>query len=84
MSVLEGWKNIIMMLHTKFVGIIFQHVYRECNGEVYLLSNQSLLVSGGFMYYFDLFGSNIILEGQILVLSLWEDMQLSTRKDVSH
>jgi ribonuclease HI len=49
---IEGWKSRIRMLVSTFQDINFQHIYREFNVEVDLLSKQALTSTRGRLTYY--------------------------------
>jgi ribonuclease HI len=48
---IEGWKQRIMALRSKCLGIHFEHIYREFNKETDLLSKKSLQELEGVISY---------------------------------
>ena len=71
MATLEGWKDKITRLQSNFEYFAYQHVYKEYHVEAHGLSKQSLDLSEGILYNYEIYGSNTTLEGSIYIFWVW-------------
>jgi ribonuclease HI len=51
-TAIEGWKQRTMELSSSFQGICWQHIYRDFNKEVDLLSKKALMEPRGRLSYY--------------------------------
>jgi ribonuclease HI len=49
---IEGWKRRVRILEKNFQEVLFQHIYRESNVEVDILSKRALESPKGSLIYF--------------------------------